>query len=84
MSQNRTIEDFLKELEDQNISVAKWCREHSMSTSTIWALASGHTLGRSGEARRALELMGLPLPTARRDHPHKVVRKALATQGGAA
>ena len=71
MTQERTIEDFLKELEDQDISVSKWCRGHHMSPNTVWALAKGQTLGRSGESRRALKLMGLPLPSARRNHPNK-------------
>ena len=72
MPQVRTAEDFLKELEDRNLSVAQWCREHRASTNTVWAIAAGRVLGRSGEARRVMKLMGLEVPSFRRDHPNKV------------
>lgn len=89
MSRERTIEDFLNELEEQDLSVSKWCRENKLSSNTIWAIARGQVIGRSGDARRALKLMNLPLPSARREHPHKerAVRKAaekLQAQGAAA
>jgi hypothetical protein len=83
---NRTAGDFLKELEDKNISVAQWCRDHQMATSTVWAVVDGRVLGRSGEARRAMQLMKLPLPSARRNYPRKVrtSRKASTSAGAAA
>lgn len=88
MSKDRTFEDFLKELEDQDLSVAKWAREHKLASNTVWAIGRGQVIGRSGEARRAMKLMGLPLPSARREHPHKVRaaarKQAAAAQGAAA
>lgn len=81
MSQQRSAQDFLKDLEDQNITVSQWCRDHKFANNTVWAVISGKVLGRSGEARRAMKLMGLELPTARRDYPAKTERKALDQNG---
>ena len=71
MTQERTFEEFLKELEEQDLSVAKWCREKGLSSNTVWAIGRGQVIGRSGEARRAMKLMNLPLPSMRRQHPLK-------------
>lgn len=87
MSRKRTVEDFLKELEDQNMPVAAWCRQHQLTTNTVWSIAGGRVLGRTGEARRAMKLMGLEVPSFRRDHPNKVkaaAKKQAAAQGAAA
>ncbi len=87
MSQARTAEDFFKELEDQNISVSQWCRNHQASTNTVWSIARGVLVGRGGEARRVMKLMGLPVPSMRRDHPQKAkaaAKRAQAAQGAAA
>ena len=69
MTEQRTVQDFLKELEDQNVSVTQWCREHKFGSSTVWAVIRGTVMGRSGEARRVLQAMRLPLPSARRKLP---------------
>jgi len=68
-AKHRSAQDFLNELERKNVTVAQWCRDNKFSTSIVWAVISGAVLGRSGESRRAMQSMGLPLPSARRNRP---------------
>lgn len=70
----RSADDFLKELEEANVTVAQWCRENSLSSGVVWAVIRGAVVGRSGEARRAMKLMKLPLPSARRTRTKPVTQ----------
>ena len=87
MPHERTAEDFFKELEDKDLSVSQWCRDNQASTNTVWSIARGTLVGRGGEARRVMKLMGLPVPSMRRDHPQKAkaaAKRAQAAQGATA
>lgn len=68
-AKHRSAQDFLNELERKNVTVAQWCRDNKFSTSIVWAVIGGAVVGRSGESRRAMQSMGLPLPSARRNRP---------------
>lgn len=72
IAKQRTAQDFLNELENKNVTVAQWCRDHKFNTSIVWAVIGGTVVGRCGEARRAMQCMGLPLPSARRNRAPKV------------
>lgn len=67
MRTNRTPQDFLDELAAKDMSVAQWCRDHRVTTTTVWSVIKGTVLGRRGQARRARRLMGLPLPSTKVD-----------------
>jgi gp16 family phage-associated protein len=80
----RTAQDFLNDLESKNVTVAQWCRDNKFSTSIVWAVISGAVVGRSGESRRAMQSMGLPLPSARRNRPAQQEGRAAPTAPRAA
>lgn len=66
MSKKRTPEDFLRELQESDKTLAQWCREQRFSASLASRVLRGETLGRWGEARRIVRAMGLPLPDMRK------------------
>lgn len=59
MTKTRTPAEFLEHLQQQDMTVAEWCREHRFSQQLAYRVLNGKTLGRWGEARRITKAMGL-------------------------
>lgn len=59
MTKTRTPAEFLKHLQQQDMTVAEWCRENRFSQQLAYRVLNGKTLGRWGEARRITKAMGL-------------------------
>ena len=59
MTKTRTPAEFLEHLQQQDMTVAEWCRENRFSQQLAYRVLNGKTLGRWGEARRITKAMGL-------------------------
>ena len=55
----RTLQDFLSELEEKNMTLADWARSNYFSLSTVYVVVNGRNLGKRGEGRRVYQAMGL-------------------------
>lgn len=58
----KTVEQFLAELAERDMSIADWCRQHKQPKNTVYALCGKRFNGTRGEARRVARAMGLALP----------------------
>ncbi len=58
----RTIEAFLAELADQDLTIRDWARLHQLDINTVYMAVSGRIAGTRGEARRVIRAMGLTPP----------------------
>lgn len=59
---DRTIKDFLAELEAKELTVTAWAREKSLPVRAVFSLISGHYSGHHGKAREVLKAMGVKPP----------------------
>ena len=63
---NKTVADFLRTLEEQDLSLAEWARRKNLNMQAVYTVCSGRAQGKRGETRRAMKAMGLPLPPMHR------------------
>ncbi|OJX35043.1 phage-associated protein, BcepMu gp16 family [Paenacidovorax caeni] len=59
---NKSVADFLRTLEKQDITLAEWSRRNGLDMQAVYTVCSGRALGRRGKARAVMAAMGLPLP----------------------
>lgn len=59
----RTLDQFLTELGDQDMSISDWAKQKGFSLSSVYQVTRERTVGHRGEARKIARAMGLPLPT---------------------
>ncbi len=61
----KTIGQFMKELEEQNLTLADWARERQLDLNVVYMVARGRAIGRRGKSRAVLQAMGIALPPMR-------------------
>lgn len=61
----KTVPQFLKNLETQNMTTAEWARKHKQPVNTVYMLCLGRLSGARGKAREVAGVMGLTLPPMR-------------------
>lgn len=61
----KTTDEFLKELQEADLSIAEWARRSGVDKSAVYLLLKGTTNGTRGHARAAARAMGLALPPMR-------------------
>ncbi len=59
MSRARTVEEARAWFEGTGQTVTQWAEDHGFSASVVYALLSGRTRGRRGDAHRAAVALGL-------------------------
>ena len=59
---NTSVADFLRTLEQQNITLAEWSRRNNLDMQAVYAVCNGRALGSRGKTRAVMAAMGLPLP----------------------
>lgn len=59
---NKSVADFLRTLEKQDITLAEWSRRNGLDMQAVYTVCSGRALGRRGKTRAVMAAMGLPLP----------------------
>lgn len=79
MVRKKSVEDFLSELEKENITLAEWSRRNNLDMQAVYTVCNGRALGRRGNTRQVMAAMGLPLPPM-----HKNGVAANASKQGAA
>lgn len=62
MARKKTVDQFLLELEKENITLAEWSRRNDLDMQAVYTVCNGRALGRRGKTRAVMEAMGLPLP----------------------
>ena len=62
MQRARTVDEVRDLFEMNGQTVAQWAKDHGFSAPVVYALLSGRTRGRRGEAHRAAIALGLKRP----------------------
>lgn len=81
MAQRKTVADFLRDLEKENITLAEWSRRNKLDMQAVYTVCNGRALGRRGKTRDVMKAMGLPLPAM---HTNGSLSPKTNTAGGAA
>ena len=68
MVRKKSIEDFLHELEKENITLAEWSRRNKLDMQAVYTVCNGRALGRRGKTREVMAAMGLVLPPMHKNH----------------
>lgn len=58
----RTLDDFLQELGDKDMSIKEWARQEGFNFNAVYMVLHGRSAGMRGEGRKVLRAMGLPVP----------------------
>lgn len=58
----KTVEQFLAELADADMTIADWARKHGHPLTTVYALCGKRFNGSRGASRKVARAMGLALP----------------------
>ena len=77
---NKSVADFLRTLEKQDITLAEWSRRNGLDMQAVYTVCSGRALGRRGKTRAVMAAMGLPLPPMHKND----LRTGQASAAGAA
>lgn len=59
---HKDIDAFLAALDEADLTVAAWARQHKLPLTLVYQVLHGRLSGRRGHARRIVKTMGLPLP----------------------
>lgn len=62
------IDAFLRQLEEQDMTVTDWARKNGVPPRSVYALLTGHHTGKWGKARQLAKLMGCTPPAAMQAH----------------
>lgn len=62
---SKTVEQFLAELADADMTIADWARTHKQPLNTVYAVCGKRINGSRGAARKVARAMGLALPPMR-------------------
>lgn len=60
----RTLDQFLTELADNDLTIKEWARQKGLSFNAVYMVVHGRSSGIRGEARKVVRAMGLPVPQA--------------------
>lgn len=63
-SEPRTLDQFLTELADKDLTIKAWARQQGLSFNAVYMVIHGRSCGMRGEARKVVRAMGLPIPPA--------------------
>lgn len=72
----KTADQFLKELQSADMSIAAWARQHKQPVMTVYMLCYGRIQGVRGKARTVARAMGLQLPDAGRSAGKPTAKEA--------
>ncbi len=73
--QRKTVDDFQRDLESQNVTVSQWARDKSLNLNVVFMVLQGRCLGYRGAAREVMQAMGINPPSrldARKSRATKV------------
>jgi gp16 family phage-associated protein len=59
---SKTVEQFIDELAQADMTIAEWARTHKQPLNTVYALCGKRVVGSRGAARKVARAMGLALP----------------------
>ena len=61
--QPKTLDKFLQELSDKDMSVADWARANGFSQWMVYQVTQGRVAGYRGKGRAIMRAMGVSVPT---------------------